>query len=122
MTEKMEARIALCKCKEGKKAYGVRFEKLGNGWKYTWAFPVKEESAKREGYDETKIIGDIGPDAAYPGCPFCRAKSFVICSCGKLNCNNVNTPNARFTCEWCGASGVLSAGYDGSGFGSGGDI
>lgn len=122
MTEKMEARIALCKCKEGKKAYGVRFEKLGNGWKYTWAFPVKEESAKREGYDETKIIGDIGPDAAYPGCPFCRAKSFVICSCGKLNCNNVNTPNAHFTCEWCGASGKLSAGYDGSGFGSGGDI
>lgn len=122
MTEKMEARIALCKCKEGRKAYGVRFEKFGNGWKYTWAFPVKEESAKREGYDETKIIGDIGPDAAYPGCPFCRAKSFVICSCGKLNCNNVNTPNARFTCEWCGASGVLSSGYDGSGFGSGGDI
>lgn len=122
MTEKMEARIALCKCKEGKKAYGVRFEKFGNGWKYTWAFPVREESAKREGYDETKILGDISPDAAYPGCPFCRAKSFVICSCGKLNCNNVNTPNARFTCEWCGASGVLSSGYDGSGFGSGGDI
>ena len=122
MTEKMEARIALCKCKEGKRAYGVRFEKFGNGWKYTWAFPVREESAKREGYDETKILGDISPDAAYPGCPFCRAKSFVICSCGKLNCNNVNTPNARFTCEWCGASGVLSSGYDGSGFGSGGDI
>lgn len=122
MTEKVEARIALCKCKEGRKAYGVRFEKFGNGWKYTWAFPVREESAKREGYDETKILGDIGPDAAYPGCPFCRAKSFVICSCGKLNCNNVNTPNARFTCEWCGASGVLSSGYDGSGFGSGGDI
>lgn len=122
MTEKMEARIALCKCKEGRRAYGVRFEKVGEGWKYTWAFPVKEASAKREGYDETKIIGNIGPDANYPGCPYCGAKSFVICVCGKLNCNNVNAPNANFTCDWCGTSGKLSGGYDGSGFGSGGDI
>lgn len=122
MTEKMEARIALCKCKEGKKAYGVRFEKTGKGWKYTWAFPVKEDTAKREGYDETKILGDIGPDANYPGCPFCRAKYFVICSCGKLNCNNINDPNANFKCEWCGAAGRVVGGYDGSGFGSGGDL
>ena len=47
----MEARIALCKCKEGKNIYGVRFEKTENGWKYTWAFPEKEAAAKREHYD-----------------------------------------------------------------------
>ena len=38
----MEARIALCKCREGRNIYGVRFEKLEDGWKYTWAFPVKK--------------------------------------------------------------------------------
>ena len=64
----MEARIALCKCKEGKNIYGVRFEKLEGGWKYTWAFPVKEAAAKREHYDETKIVGQIFPDNGYPGC------------------------------------------------------
>lgn len=120
MTEKMEARIALCKCKEGKRTYGVRFEKTGEDWKYTWAFPVKEASAKREGYDQTKIIGNISPTADYPGCPFCKTKCFVICSCGKLNCNNGT--GSIFTCDWCGASGRLTEGYDGSGFGSGGDI
>ena len=67
-----EARIALCKCQEGRKIYGVRFEKIAENWKYTWAFPIKESSAKREGYDNTKIIGNIYPDTKYPGCPYCK--------------------------------------------------
>ena len=67
---KMEARIALCKCKEGKNIYGVRFEKSEDGWKYTWAFPVKEATAKREQYDKTKIMGQNVPDNGYQGCPF----------------------------------------------------
>ena len=104
---KMEARIALCKCKEGKNIYGVRFEKSEDGWKYTWAFPVKEATAK------------IVPDNGYPGCPFCRTRDFVICNCGKLNCHNGN--DSHFTCNWCGLSGTLGS-YDGSGFGSGGDV
>lgn len=61
----MEARIALCKCREGGNIYGVRFEKMGDGWKYTWAFPVKEAAAKREHYDETKIVGQIFPESGY---------------------------------------------------------
>lgn len=120
MIEQMEARIALCKCKEGRRAYGVRFERTEKGWKYTWAFPVKEAAAKREGYDETQIVGNIEPDDDYPGCPFCGARYFVICECGKLNCNNGNSSN--FVCDWCGESGVLIGDYDGFGFGSGGDI
>lgn len=43
-----EARIALCKCKEAKgNIYGVRFQRADGGWKYTWAFEMKESSAKR---------------------------------------------------------------------------
>ena len=30
-----EARIALCKCNETKRTYGVRMEKAQGGWKYT---------------------------------------------------------------------------------------
>lgn len=115
----MEARIALCKCKEGKNIYGVRLEKTEIGWKYTWAFPVKEAAARREHYDETKIVGEIFPDVGYPGCPYCGTKDFVVCDCGKLNCHNGN--DTHFICNWCGLSGTLGS-YDGSGFGSGGDL
>ncbi len=77
MIEKMEARIALCKCKEGGRIYGVRFEKAGDNWKYTWAFPVKEASAKRENYDKTKIVGNLVVGQDYPGCPFCMGFSLL---------------------------------------------
>lgn len=115
-----EATVAICKCKETHKSYGVRFEKLSDGhWKYTWAFPIKEAAAKREGYDNTIIDGFIEPDNNYPGCPYCGAMHFVICECGKLNCN-IGVGNT-FTCEWCGTTGELSI-YDGAGIKSGGDL
>lgn len=84
MTNGIEATVALCKCGKVHKAYGVRFEKAGKKhWKYTWAFPIKESAAKHEGYDETTIIGKIEPTEDYPGCPYCKATTFVICgTCG----------------------------------------
>lgn len=101
-----EAAIALCKCKQSKKTYGVRFERFGNNmWKYTWAFPIKEDVARREGYTATTIYGAVEPDIKYPGCPYCGAKYFVVCECGKLNCN-ISTGNI-FTCGWCGSTGTL---------------
>lgn len=118
MTERM-ATVAVCKCKEAHKTYGVRFEKVSNGhWKYTWAFPMKASTAKREGYDATTIDGLIEPDIDYPGCPYCGTKYFVVCPCGNLNCN-IST-GSSFTCAWCGLTGTLT-GYDGGGIQSGGD-
>lgn len=119
MRERIEARVALCKCNESKKIYGVRFQECDSKWEYTWAFSIKEENAKREGYDATQIVGEIEPTEDYPGCPFCGAKYFVICSCGKLNCNNGIMP---FICGWCGVQSTLTENYDGSGFCSGDDI
>ncbi|MGN8888068.1 hypothetical protein [Blautia sp. HCP28S3_G10] len=115
-----EAKIAICKCKESKKLYGVRFEKDGDGWKYTWAFPIKEDVARREGYDTTTMVGMIHPDEEYPGCPYCGRRTFVVCGdCHKLSCNIVvgNT----FTCDWCGMTGTISD-YEGEGISSGGDL
>lgn len=115
-----EARIAMCKCKEKKgRTYGVRFQRNGSGWKYTWAFEMNESSAKREGYNDTQLMGAIEPDVEYPGCPYCGTSYFVVCGrCQHLNCS-VSTSNI-FTCEWCGLSGTLG-GFCGDGIASGGD-
>lgn len=43
-----EAKIALCKCKEGQRAFGVRFEEYENEWKATWAFVIKKMVQPRE--------------------------------------------------------------------------
>lgn len=110
MAEFPEARIALCKCGKSQKIHGVRFERYQTGWKYTWAFPIKEGSAKRENYDSTILKSDLIRDENYPGCPECGALAFMICSgCGKLNCN-LGVPK----CNWCGYGDSLSD-YDGSG-------
>ena len=120
MCTKVEAQVALSKCQEGKKIFGVRMEKTPIGWKYNWAFKISDKRAGKEGYDNTKIIGDIYADAQYPGCPYCKGTSFVVCgTCGRLNCNN--TKGRVFTCEWCGAQGEL-INYDGAGINSAGDI
>ncbi len=114
-----EARIALCKCKETKKIYGVRMEKAQGGWNCTWAFPISEDSAKREGYNATILKGNIGFTKEYKGCPYCGTIPFTVCgSCQRLNCKTV-TGN-YFTCEWCGSSGWLTD-YDGAGVQTGGD-
>lgn len=42
-----KAKIALCMCKEGRRPFGVRFEEYENGWKATWAFPIKKTGAEK---------------------------------------------------------------------------
>ena len=106
----MTAVVALSKCSKIKKIYGIRFEKIGRDWRYTWAFPIQEKAARKEDYDKTKITGALIQGEEYPGCPHCGAKSFFYCSCGKLNCwdgkSNV------VTCNWCGTTGELREGID----------
>lgn len=120
MTEKIEAAVGICKCPKVHQTFGVRFQKRSSSqWDYTWAFPIKAASASREGYDKTRIVGNIDPTPEYPGCPFCGSRYFVICSCGKLNCNVFS--DGDFICEWCGVHGTLTN-YEGSGFSAGGDL
>ncbi len=115
----MEAAVVLCKCHKAHKTYGVRFENREGQWVYTWAFPIKESVAKREGYDKSVIKGQIAPTVDYPGCPYCGIRGFIVCECGRLNCNEQGI--REFTCEWCGTRGTLRQ-YDGSGFSSQEDI
>lgn len=116
----IEAKVALAKCREGRKAFGVRLEKIENGWKYDWAFKLNEDRAKKEGYGDTKIVGNIYADPNYPGCPYCKSNSFIVCGgCGKLNCFNDETKS--FTCGWCGMTGEIVE-YKGEGISSSGDV
>lgn len=106
----MTAVIAICKCSSNNKTYGIRFEKDGRDWKYTWAFPINEKSALREDYDKTNITGNLVEGEEYPGCPYCGTKGFFYCGCGKLNCWDTKTRIA--TCNWCGSRGELTDGID----------
>lgn len=120
MATEREGRVGLCKCPKTHQMYGVRFERKNGTWYYDWAFKIRPESASREKYGETVIKGAIDMDEEYPGCPYCEAKGFIICSCGKLNCNNID--GTILTCEWCGEQGRLAGAYDGRGIKFGSDV
>ena len=113
MSKGNEVVIILAKCGENHNTYGMRVENAGeNEWLATWAFPVKESSVKREGYDKTTVNGNIAFLEEYPGCPFCGSKALTVCSCGHLNCTILK--NGVFTCEWCGIQGQIGR-YGGEG-------
>lgn len=108
MNEFNEAVIVLAKCGRFHKIYGMRAEKISRDhWMITWAFPIKESSAKREGYDKTTIKGQIEFSEEYPGCPYCGGHHLTLCSCGHLGCTITN--NGTYVCEWCGVTGQIGS-------------
>ncbi len=121
MKQTNEAVIVLCKCGEAHKTFGIRAERTAqNEWTFTWAFPIKEASVKREGYDHTSIKGDLLFAEEYPGCPYCGSSNYTLCSdCGHLNCTV--TKNNLFTCEWCGNKGTVGR-YNGENISAGMDL
>ena len=97
----MEAAVILAKCPKRKLIYGIRTQKMSDGdWWRTWAFPVDDHKAHSEGYEITKVRGNLYHTEEYPGCPYCGAKGFVQCNeCQKISCWN---GESRLKCEWCG--------------------
>lgn len=101
-----EAAVILSKCPEVHRTYGIRAELLSkNCWQLTWAFTVKESSARREGYDRTSISGSLEFASEYPGCPYCGSHQLAVCSCGRISCTSQK--NGQSMCEWCGSRGEL---------------
>lgn len=97
---KMNANVMLCRCGQSGRLYGIRIEERNNDWVMTWAFPLKEDIAKREGYDSIRVHGSFRAVDDYPGCPFCHTNGFIVCGkCGKISCYN-NEELSK--CEWCG--------------------
>lgn len=104
-----DAVIVLSKCVKTHRTFGIRAEKISrNHWTFTWAFPIKEASAQREGYDRTTVNGEIDFSDEYPGCPYCGDDSgFILCPrCNKISCGYES--ERIWPCDWCGnvASGI----------------
>lgn len=99
--------VKVSRCSTNRQPFGVRLEEAGrNNWEVTWAFPVKESTAGKEGYDRSEIKGSFRVIDAYPGCPSCSAQALVLCAnCGKLGCWNPR--NQMYRCPWCQSSGLV---------------
>lgn len=67
-----KATVGIAKCPKTQQLYGVRIEIEQNKWTANWAFPIKPEVAKREGYAQNQFPPDLKYDKNYPGCPYCH--------------------------------------------------
>ena len=72
MRKYKDALVGVAKCPKTNKLYGVTIEVLGKKWRAFWAFPIKPEVAKREGYLQNQFPPDLEYDKEYPGCPYCH--------------------------------------------------
>jgi hypothetical protein len=114
MAGPLNAKVIMAKCSKTRKAFGIRIEQRGGDWVRTWAFPVDEGKAKREGFDANTLTGSMNPDDQYPGCPHCGSPGFAFdTGCGKASCTGgaVDRGNgtADMTCPWCGVTNTYSA-------------
>lgn len=118
----MKQVVILCaRCAKNKKMFGVTTEKREGAWHFVWAFKLREDVARREKFDSSKIDGGATcTDEKYPGCPYCGARGFIHCgSCGGICC--FTGEENRFTCPHCGNSGeVAHEGWDGISLSGGG--
>lgn len=109
--------VVIARCRHRAENFGIRLEeKSGGQWEADWAFPIGEASAKREGYNQTRVAGSFAIGRDFPGCPSCESNSFFKCSCGKIACWD---EARQVTCPWCrqviqlsGAIDSLDAGAD----------
>jgi hypothetical protein len=100
--------IIMARCSRSKKSFGIRMEdKLAGQWSADWAFAMKEDAAKREGYDKSDISGNFSIDDTYPGCPYCEQLSFVKCGkCEKVSCGGEQ--GSTHVCPWCNNNAQIS--------------
>lgn len=99
---KKVAQVLLCRCGQNKNLFGITIEQRNDDdWNMMYSYPIDEQRAKSEGFENTSITADIYTVFQYQGCPYCRKRGFVKCgSCGKITCHT--TGDSENTCGWCG--------------------
>ena len=99
--------IVMSHCSRSSEGFGMRLEEQGyNVWTVDWAFRVPDRLASKEGYDHTEIKGSFTLDNEYPGCPYCKSWSFILCPyCKKVSCYDGYSSTAR--CGWCGVNNTV---------------
>ncbi|MDY3142831.1 MAG: hypothetical protein SOW30_09150, partial [Parabacteroides sp.] len=71
-----EAFAIMATCETTKEPFGITVDPRNGYYTFAWAFKIKKEQAKREGYDKTHVRGSVTYDENFNGCPHCGAKSF----------------------------------------------
>ena len=110
MAGALNAKVIMARCSKNKKAFGIRIEQRGKDWVRTWAFPIDEGKARREGFEANTVTGSMDQDDDYPGCPHCGSSGFVQCGCGKAGCGGGIVKRGKsdeYTCPWCNEKGEL---------------
>lgn len=112
MKTRLNVTIVVARCIKTKEGFGIRFEEKSLGeWVADWAFPLKDNEAKREGYTYGQVKGTFGFDSSYPGCPYCKHPTFFQCggSCRKIVCwDGISRTN---TCPWCNVTATMGDGH-----------
>ncbi len=78
LTGPAKARVGIAKCKNNGNMYGVRVDINGDKWTASWSFPIKPETAAREGYEENEFPPDLKYAPTFPGCPYCGKREELI--------------------------------------------
>lgn len=102
--------VVMGRCCRSSEGFGMRFEgRSWQQWEANWAFPIQERLARKEGYDQSEIKGNILLANEYPGCPYCGNASVIRCArCERVSCYDGQLHTA--SCGWCGWRGPV-AGY-----------
>jgi hypothetical protein len=109
MAGPLNAKVILARCSKTRKTFGIRIEQRNGDWVRTWAFPIDEHKAKREGFDAETVSGSLKAVSGYPGCPHCGGIPVAPCSCGKIFCaKDWAGKEMELTCPWCGRTAVYS--------------
>lgn len=106
MQEMPNVVVVMARCISTGENFGVRVEEFAPGaWKADWAFAIKEEKARKEGYHENEIKGEFAFARPYPGCPYCTRKALVRCSCNTVYCWDGDSK--QIDCKVCGKKRVI---------------
>lgn len=107
--------VVPARCGHGNHLFCIRMEQVNpRQWMATWAFSMREDVAKREGYDARTLEGSFGFAPGYPGCPYCESGSMYVCGCAMVVCWNgqdrvVTCPSCRLTGELVEGEVVIRA-------------
>lgn len=109
MSKDINVVIITAHCSKRRSRMGIRLEEVASKyWLADWAFRIKDSVARKEGYDKTRVDGLFEFSEKFPGCPYCNAQAFVLCSCDTLLCNEIGS--RVFSCPSCGVSGSVGDG------------
>ncbi len=99
--------VVMARCCATEESFGIRVEEFAKkAWKADWAFAIKEDKARREGYHENEIDGEFAFAKPYPGCPYCGRNALVRCGCGAVYCWDGDSSEIK--CSVCGITKPIS--------------